>query len=161
MPFFSGERCPDLPRGKGCLFGLDDENYTRGNLLRSSMESAIYGLKNGLDSFHRQGCITETIRLTGGGAGSSIWRQMVADIFNLPVSVQVVDEGAAFGAALQALWMYEGERGSDRSIEDTVDTHLIVDEKRGCVPHDETVNSYREHFHNYQRHVGSVIELYT
>jgi xylulokinase len=161
VPFFSGERCPDLPGGKGCLFGLDESNYTRENLLRSSMESAIYGLRNGLDSFHRNGCSTETIRLTGGGAGSSIWRQMVADIFNLPVSVQRVDEGAAFGAALQALWMYEGHQGNNRSIEDLVDTHLTVDEKRGCVPHSETVNIYREHLDNYQRHVRSVIELYT
>jgi xylulokinase len=161
VPFFSGERCPDLPGGKGCLFGLDESNYTRGNLLRSSMESAIYGLRNGLDSFHRNGCSTETIRLTGGGAGSSIWRQMVADIFNLPVSVQRVDEGAAFGAALQALWMCEGDRDSDRSIEDLVDTHLIVDEKRGCIPHDETVSIYRENFHHYQRHVRSVTEFYT
>ena len=40
LPFFSGECTPNLPNGKCCILGLDDKNYTRGNLMRSAMESA-------------------------------------------------------------------------------------------------------------------------
>ena len=49
LPFFNGERTPNLPRGKGCLFGLDPGNYRADNLLRSAMEAAVYGLRAGLD----------------------------------------------------------------------------------------------------------------
>ena len=55
LPFFNGERSPNLPRGKGCLFGLDAGNYRAENLLRSAMESAVYGLRAGLETLVRSG----------------------------------------------------------------------------------------------------------
>ena len=70
----------------------------------------------GLDSFRKQGCDIQDIRLTGGGSRSATWRQMVADVFNLPVSVQQVDEGAALGAALQALWIHQSQQGRAGSM---------------------------------------------
>ena len=72
---------------------LDASNYSPDNLLRSAMESAVYGLRAGLDTFRELGCEIQEIRLTGGGSRSAIWRQMVADIFNLPVTVQMVASG--------------------------------------------------------------------
>jgi xylulokinase len=41
LPFFNGERTPSLPKGKGCIMGLDAVNYTKQNIVRASMESAI------------------------------------------------------------------------------------------------------------------------
>jgi xylulokinase len=161
LPFFNGERTPDLPRGKGCILGLDEGNYTPENLLRSAMESAVYGLRAGLDVFFEQGCSINSIRLTGGGAASATWRQMVADIFSLPVTVQTVDEGAALGAALQALWTYQREQGEGDSLQDLVDTHLTPDPARACEPQAQTVSVYREHYRKYLRHVETITALYS
>jgi xylulokinase len=155
LPFFNGERTPNLPAAKGCLLGLDESNYTRENLLRSAMESAVYGLRTGLDAFRRVGCAVDRLRLTGGGARSGAWRQMVADVFELPVSVQTCDEGAALGAALQALWV---DRGGD--LRELVDAHLAIDASRSCEPAPATVEKYRVHFASYQRHVDVVRRLY-
>lgn len=155
LPFFNGERTPNLPAGKGCVLGLDETNYKRENLLRSAMESAVFGLRAGLDAFRHAGCQVDSLRLTGGGAGSSAWRQMVADVFDLPVSVQACDEGAALGAALQALWV---DQGGD--LQALVDSHLAIDETRSCSPVPARVNEYREHFDNYQRHVDVARSLY-
>ncbi len=155
LPFFNGERTPNLPGAKGCVLGLDEGNYTRENLLRSAMESAVFGLRAGLDAFRRVGCEVDSLRLTGGGAGSGAWRQMVADVFDLPVTVQACDEGAALGAALQALWVEQG--GDLRAL---VDSHLAIDESRSCAPVPATVNEYREYFDNYQRHVDVARRLY-
>jgi len=104
LPFFNGERTPDLPRARASFHGLDPENFTRANAYRAAMEGATYALRNGFDSLRAAGLRFSSIRLTGGGSRSGAWRQMVADVFGLPVEVPAEQEGAAFGAALQALW---------------------------------------------------------
>jgi len=160
LPFFSGERSPNLPDGKACILGLDTTNYDQNNLLRSAMESAIYGLRTGLDAFRAHGCRVEQVRLTGGGAGSASWRQMVADIFALPVTVQVTDEGAALGAALQALWMHDGkESGAD--MHDYLDGHLALDDRRACAVDSERSEAYAQFYADYLRHVEVVSPLYS
>jgi xylulokinase len=160
LPFFSGERSPNLPDGKACILGLDTTNYDQKNLLRSAMESAIYGLRTGLDAFRAQGCQVEQVRLTGGGAGSASWRQMVADIFALPVTVQVTDEGAALGAALQALWMHDG-KDSGTNMDDFLDSHLALDDSRACAVDSERSEAYAQFYADYLRHVEVVSPLYS
>ena len=161
LPFFNGERSPDLPHGKGCIFGLDSSNYSPGNLLRSAMEAAVYGLRGGLDALRSQGCAIDSVRLTGGGAASAVWRQMVADVFDIPVTVQTVDEGAALGAALQALWLWEGSEGDKQALQQMVDTHLTIDVERGCAPRTDSAQRYNDYYHHYLRHIEAVRHLYT
>ncbi|NND68164.1 MAG: xylulokinase [Halioglobus sp.] len=156
LPFFNGERTPNLPGGKGCVLGLTENNYRRGNLLRSAMESAVYGLRAGLDTFRSLECPVERITLTGGGAGSASWRQMVADLFNMPVLVQANDEGAALGAALQSLWLVEGG-----DLPGLVDELLTLDEARCCEPAADNVDTYATHYDNYLRHVQAIAPLYS
>ena len=138
------------------MFGLDESNYSRDNLLRSAMESAVYGLRAGLDRLREQGCEVRSVRLTGGGARSAAWRQMVADIFALPVSVQQVDEGAALGAALQALALDAGGQ-----LQPLVDQHLELDKARGCAPDETAVEQYAQLYADYQHHVAAVSRLYS
>jgi xylulokinase len=159
LPFFSGERSPNLPDGKACILGLDTTNYNENNLLRSAMESAIYGLRTGLEAFRAQGCHVKQLRLTGGGAGSASWRQMVADIFALPVTVQVTDEGAALGAALQALWTHDG-KDSGTDLQNFLDSHLALDDSRACTVDSERSEVYAQYFAEYLRHVEVVSPLY-
>ncbi len=155
VPFFNGERAPNLPAAKGCVLGLDAGNYHPDNLLRASMESAIYGLRTGLDTLRRLACPVDALRLTGGGAASAVWRQMAADILDLPVAVLHIDEGAALGAALQALWTTEG--GDLLAL---VDEHLREDESRAALPSPGAVAAYTGHYDNYLRHVDAVAQLY-
>ncbi len=108
IPYFNGERTPDCPAGEGILLGLRSENFSEANLCRAAMESAIYGLKVGLDAFAELGVKPSVITLTGGGSKSALWRQLAADIFGTPVRVLANEEGAAFGAALQALSLVDG-----------------------------------------------------
>jgi len=160
LPFFSGERSPNLPDGKACILGLDPTNYNENNLLRSAMESAIYGLRTGLDAFRAKGCHVDQLRLTGGGAGSASWRHMVADIFALPVTVQATDEGAALGAALQALWMHGG-KDSGVEMQNFLDSHLALDDTRACAVDSERSETYAHYYADYLRHVEVVSPLYS
>ena len=160
LPFFNGERSPNLPNGKGCILGLDCSNYSPDNLMRSAMESAVYGLRAGLDAFRAQGCNVSELRVTGGGSRSDTWCQMVSDVFDMPVSVQTMDEGAAQGAALQACWMHGAQQGRSASIVDLVDEHLGIDTQRAFEPKAETAATYACHFSQYLRCVEAITPLY-
>jgi xylulokinase len=143
------------------VHGLNSDNYTSANLLRSAMESAIYGLRAGLDIFRSSGCEVLSVRITGGGAKSAVWRQMVADIFGLPVAVQKNDEGAALGAALQACWAHRKSLGDDIGIAELVDALLELDDARACEPRVANVASYAAHHQEYLSHVDALFPLYS
>jgi xylulokinase len=156
VPFYNGERTPNLPRAKGCVLGLDSRNTCTENFLRSAVEGATFALRFGLDEMAELGINADEIILTGGGVKSGTWRQIVADICNAPVTVLKNEEGAAFGAALQALAMLKGE-----DIGKLVEEHLQPDVKRCCEPRASAVDFYNETYQTYQRAVEQVAALYS
>lgn len=160
VPFFNGERVPDMPAGKGCIFGLTGDNYTPANLLRSAMESVVYSLKNGLDRFSLHGCRFDDIRLTGGGAKSKIWPQIIADVFGLPVYSRPNSEGAALGAAMQALWCIQQDGQRNTPFSDFIDAHIQIDLYDCYEPQLESAEQYKQEFQRYQQYLGAAGQLY-
>lgn len=158
LPYFNGERTPNYPRGKGCLMGFDLTNMSEKNISRAALESAIYGLKLGLDAFNALGYEAREIRLIGGGAKSPVWRQMVADVCNLPVVVPKIGEAAAFGGALQAYWCLLGETAS---IADIVAEHVELERESACLPIEENVKEYAKAYQNYLTYVSAVEEIFS
>ena len=110
LPYLQGERTPNLPNGCGVFHGLTARNMTPANLAHAVMEGATFGLSYGLGRMKEMGIAPTEIRLTGGGSRSTIWRQICADIFDCPVITLVEAEGAAFGAAIQALAAVQTEK---------------------------------------------------
>jgi xylulokinase len=157
LPFFNGERTPNLPRAKACIVGLDSQNTKRENLLRSALEGATFALRYGVDRMGELGIDASEIVLTGGGVGSATWRQVVADICNAPVTVLAQDEGAGFGAALQALAALEGEE----NLQALADTHLAREQSLCCEPGKSAVNFYNEAYAGYRKAVDAITPLYT
>ena len=80
------------------------------------------------------GIEAEEVRLTGGGARSPVWRQVIADIFGVNVVAMKEDEGAALGAAIQAAWCCDNEAGKDTAIADIVGFVVEMDESTRCPP---------------------------
>lgn len=160
IPFFNGERTPALPDAKASIFGLDCHNTTNGHLIRSTMEAVIFNLKNGKEAFMRCGMNFTEVTLTGGGSKSALWRQMCADILNLPVRVLMIEENAAFGAALQAYWIYEKHSDKPKSITQITQDHLLADESKNCLPNASTVKKYEKVYQNYQTFVKLISQHY-
>ena len=156
LPFFNGERTPNLPNARGCIVGLSGHNTSPANLLRSAVEGATFALKFGIDELANLGVAASAIVVTGGGSKSATWRQIVADICATPVLVLEQDEGAAFGAALQALQLIEPGSG----IGDLVDAHTSRDESRCCEPNATAVRFYSDAYRDYQRAVDAAAALY-
>lgn len=157
LPFFNGERTPNLPNAKGVVLGLDTHNSRTANFLRSAVEGATYALRFGFDQMKALGINSNEIMLTGGGANSGAWRQIVADVFNTPVSVLETDEGAAFGAALQAVAMLSGEHTDLLAL---TRQHLVRDDSRCCIPASSAVNFYNDAYQHYQRAVEQIATFY-
>jgi xylulokinase len=103
LPYLQGERTPNLPEGCGVLHGMNTSNLTSAHMARAAMEGVTLGMAYGLRRMESLGLKPSEIRLTGGGSKSPAWRQILADIFGYPVVTMQSAEGAALGAAIQAL----------------------------------------------------------
>ena len=102
LPYLSGERTPHLdPKARGAFFGLTARHGVA-HMTRAVMEGVIFSLRDSLEIMRELGVPVEDVRATGGGARSSLWRQLQADVYGTPVRRTVADEGPAYGAALLA-----------------------------------------------------------
>jgi len=161
LPFYNGERSPNLPNGKGCILGLNMNNMTKANILRSSMEAAIFGMKFGLDKLRNLGFQPKEIRLTGGGSKSNIWRQMASDIFEVPIVVPEIQEGAALGGALQSLWAYKVANRQQTSIESIVAEHVKLNKDKSHTPIKENVKLYKSVYSEYSKYLENLKPLFS
>jgi len=100
LPYLTGERCPyPDPFARGVFFGIG-LNHTRAHFVRAIIEGISFGLNDSLEILRELGIKPESVKASGGGARSLLWRKILASIFQLPVETINVTEGAAFGAAL-------------------------------------------------------------
>jgi xylulokinase len=103
LPYLQGERTPNLPHGCGVLHGMTTSNITPAHFARAAMEGVTLGMAYGLRRMESLGLKPSEIRLTGGGSQSPVWCQILADVLGYPVVTMESAEGAALGAAIQAL----------------------------------------------------------
>lgn len=143
IPFFEGERTPNVPDGTGVYFGLRDRTYTIGHFARAAMEGTTLGLNYGLNRMRELGLAPREIRATGGGAKNPVWRQIMADVFDAEVVCVASEEGAAFGAALQALWVCRHRQGLPIAIDELCDRYVKLDENTRTKPEKMNVELYR------------------
>ena len=120
------------------------------------MEGATYALRNGFDSLRTAGLAFDSIRITGGGSRSGVWRQMIADVFRLPVDVPQ-SEGAAFGAALQALWACESGGGQGELV-DIVNQHVAIEPQLGARPDAQASAAYLPAYERFRDQLTLEIE---
>jgi len=143
LPYLTGERTPSMPDSSGVYYGLTPTNFTAENLIRAAVEGATLGLNYGLDRMRELGISPTEIRLTGGASNNGAWRQICADVFNAEVVTLAESEGAAYGAALQALWAFKRDQGEGESITSIVDRLVKVDESSRAKPIKGNVEKYR------------------
>jgi xylulokinase len=100
LPYLAGERTPHAdPAARGAFVGLS-LRHDRGALTRAVLEGVAFGLRDSLDLMTGMGVEAVRARVSGGGARSETWLQVIASVLELPLERMAVDEGAAYGAAL-------------------------------------------------------------
>ena len=152
LPYLSGERCPHADvSARGVFFGLGLE-HTKGDMTRSVMEGVTYSLRDVYERIKEmdETIVTDKIIVSGGGATSTLWRQIVADVFDLPVvTVSGASEGGAYGAVLVA--------GVGAGVwKDLNDAAKVLKEETRTLPDPETTAVYEKNFRLYQKLYGAL-----
>lgn len=102
LPHLSGERSPYLdPEARGAWIGLSLVHRQQ-HLVRAVLEGVAFSLRAAFSVMQPLSTLEELV-ITGGGAKSAIWRQIVADVLQMPLICPSAEEGAAYGAALIAM----------------------------------------------------------
>lgn len=103
LPYLTGERTPHPdPLARGAFVGLT-VRHTLPHLTRAVIEGVSFGLRDSFELIKNVGTAQiKEVRVTGGGAKSPLWRQILADILDVELTTVASEEGAAYGAALLA-----------------------------------------------------------
>ncbi len=144
LPYFEGERTPNVPDGTGVHLGVTGRTFRSRHYARAAMEGVTMGMNYGLRRLGELGVKPTQIRATGGGAKSKLWRQIMADVFNAEVVTLRVGEGAAYGAALQAYWCWRLSGGDRVEISDVTDKFVKVNRAETAKPKAENVRVYEQ-----------------
>lgn len=144
LPYFEGERTPNVPEGTGVWFGVNHKTFESGHFARAAMEGVTLGMNYGLRRLGALGVRPTQIRATGGGAKSKVWRQIMADVFNAEVVTLRVSEGAAYGAALQALWCWRMDQGEKITMDEITDQFVELNPSESAHPDPKAAAVYTE-----------------
>jgi len=144
LPYLEGERTPNVPDGTGTMIGINPRTFRASHYCRAAMEGVTLGMNYGLRRLAQLGVRANQIRATGGGAKSKLWRQIMADVFNTEVVTLKVSEGAAYGAALQALWCWRNQQGDRVSIGDLTDAFVKLNPAETTTPDQHNAAIYAE-----------------
>lgn len=102
LPYLAGERSPLMdPRARGCFIGLT-LRHGPAHLSRAIMEGVAFALRQVLDTIEKLEVPVGNMLAAGNGMASPIWRQIVADVLNRPLSLSRDSEQAGRGAAMIA-----------------------------------------------------------
>jgi sugar (pentulose or hexulose) kinase len=144
LPYLTGERTPNIPGGRGVLYGLTPANYEPRHIARATVEGVTLGLNYGLNRLRQLGISPAEVRLTGGGARNRAWRKVAADVFGAEAVTLEEDEGAAYGAAIQAMWCHRRAEGENVDIREITDELVRLDEGSRVKPDPVNAERYRD-----------------
>ena len=123
LPYLTGERTPHPdPLARSAFVGLT-VRHSFPHLTRAVLEGVAFGLRDSFELMKHAGLENITqVRVTGGGARSPLWRQILADVFGAEIVTVNAEEGAAYGAALLAA----AGSGAFRSVEAACDATIKI-----------------------------------
>ncbi|MGG7510166.1 xylulokinase [Plantibacter sp. YIM 135249] len=110
VPYFAGERTPNLPDATASFTGLTIGSTTRANVARAAIEGMLCGLAAGLDAVRAVGVQDTRLLLVGGAAQNPAVQRIAAQVFDTPIVIPKPGEYVADGGAVQAVWALTGSR---------------------------------------------------
>lgn len=102
IPFLAGERTPFMdPYARGVYFGMGMK-HEQSHIIRATMEGVMYNLKECVKILGEMGIHSDKMIASGGAAKGTTWKQIQADILEMPVYTTKTEEEACQGAAILA-----------------------------------------------------------
>jgi len=145
LPHLTGSMAPDVnSKAKGVYFGFTLK-HTKAHFIRAIMESVGYIIKRNIDALAGMNINISELRSLGGGAKSTLWNQIKADITQKQIKTMESEEAACLGAAILA----GKATGLFSSIEDAVENMVKV--KNVVNPNQENQHVYEKGYENYKK----------
>jgi len=153
LPYMSGERFPvNDPKAKGVFFGLG-YYHDQALMNRAVVEGVTMSLKEAFEKVQQFQPNITTLRITGGGAKSNVWVQMISDALNVDVVTLQTEEGPSYGAAILAY------SGHEKVPVSKVSSRLIQLNQR-FTPRPEWSNYYNKRYERYKKLYPSLKVLF-
>ena len=144
LPYLTGERTPHADsNARGAFVGMHTGHH-RGHLVRAVMEGVVYALRDSLELMRDLGVDATEAVAVGGGARSTFWRQMQADVLDVPVVTVGPSGGAPYGAAVLAAV----GSGAFTSVREACRTWIIPLNR--IEPNPDTATPYADVYHRYR-----------
>jgi len=152
LPFMDDEPGVEVGRGgTALLVGFNDSNATPGHAARAALLSTVFNLRIGCNTLLEQGFPLQHIILSGGLTKSPELGQVIADGFNLPVTIlDSGTEGSAWGAALTAKFRHLSLQGSATNWDEFLAAHASGS-PRQFTPNSDAAAAIEGSFQRYQR----------
>ena len=154
LPYLSGERSPHNDvNAKGAFVGLTS-TATKAQMGRAVMEGVAFAIRDCLEVALLNRVKPECTNLCGGGARSATWRQIFADVLDLPVNILTTEQGPSFGAAMLAMvgcCEYDNVQSAAQAI---------VSVKQTVYPEKQRVKRYNEKYAKFKRLYPLLKQLY-
>ncbi|MDO8550332.1 MAG: xylulokinase [Ignavibacteria bacterium] len=154
LPYLTGERTPyPDPDAKGTFTGITIR-HSKKHFIRSVLEGVAYSLKDCLELSRGLGLEITEVRISGGGARSKLWRQILADVFNTEMVTLTTTEGAPYGAAL----LSAVGTGEYSSVEEVCEKTIKISES--TKPAADSIRLYEEYYQIYKSLYPSLKESF-
>lgn len=150
LPYISGERTPyPDANAKGTFIGATIRHGSS-HFTRSVLEGVAFSLRDCFEINENLGVNTDQVRISGGGAKSKLWIQILSDLLNQEITTLTSTEGAPYGAAILAA-VGTGEFSSVIEA-----SNLIINTKMITTPNKENINIYEDYYNIYKNLYGTL-----
>ncbi len=154
LPYLMGERSPhNNPNARGTFMGMTMDT-TREDMTQAVLEGVAFALRDSFEVAKSLGIQIERTKICGGGAKSPLWRQMIADIFNIKVDIPESEEGPAMGGAMLAAVAC----GEYASVEEAAEKIVKIVDTVEPIP--ENAARYEKQYQKFRRIYPAVKELF-
>ncbi len=154
LPYLMGERSPhNDPFAKGAFIGMSMDT-TRADMLQAVFEGVTFALRDSFEAAESIGLSVKSATACGGGAKSLLWRKILANVLNIPISTVAVEEGPAYGGAILAAVA----DGVYASVEDAAEK--IVKRTSVTEPDAELAEKYNERYQTFRKLYPALKDCY-
>lgn len=154
LPYLMGERSPhNNPNARAMFIGMSMDT-TREEMTQAVLEGVAFGLRDSLEVARSLGIKIERTKICGGGAKSSLWKKIIANVMNLKVDVLENEEGPAMGGAILAAvgcGEYSSVESAAKQLVNVIDT---------IEPEEELVAKYEEKYQKFKKIYPAVKDLF-
>ncbi len=145
LPHFSGAANPYMDTSsKAAILGLTLE-HTKYDIYKALMEGVTYEMMTNIEHLKSFGIEIDKLVATGGGALSSVWLQIKADILNRPITTITAKEAGTAGTCMLtavASELFENLKDAGK---------VFVKENKTCMPKEDNAKIYQKQYNKYKK----------